>query len=572
MVPEHPSAAESRPRNSLILSVEDPAGQTSQVRVTRSPFRIGRLPECDLSLRDARISREHAQILLEDGKYFIEDLESRHGIFVNGQKVARHELRPRDRIDFGIEDSYRIEAGRETATANPLIKRVVEMPALKQTGDLGRLSAVLEVARSLQASLSLDDILITAVDAALVVADADRGFLMLKSEQGELEVKVARDRTGGELPEGELHIPRGIIQKALLERRDLLSMSFDPIMGAGGSGTEAGRTILAAEIRGVYCVPLVRIRIGQEHETSRLSPREDTLGLLYMDSKTAGGDLSATNRELLQTLAIEISSVLENARLLAEEREKRQLEQELKIARGIQQAMLPPRLPEQGWLVAAGHSAACFDVGGDYFDVMQLSPTRWAAVLADVSGKGVAAALLASLLQGAFFATSGVEGRPSEIVSRVNRYISERATNARFATVFYSLIDQDGSVLWVNAGHCPALLVHADGSLESWPAGGPPVGLFADQGFPDQSARLSPGDKLIIYSDGVSEAHDHLGEHFGEERLAAAAVEYASRDAAGLSEALKQRLATFTGNTPQKDDLTLLVLGYQGPRPDTDAS
>jgi sigma-B regulation protein RsbU (phosphoserine phosphatase) len=154
----------------------------------------------------------------------------------------------------------------------------------------------------------------------------------------------------------------------------------------------------------------------------------------------------------------------------------------------------------------------------------------------------------------------------------VNRYISERATNARFATVFYCLIDQDGSVLWVNAGHCPALLVHADGSLESWPAVGPPVGLFPEAEFPEQSARLSPGDKVIIYSDGVSEAHNDLGEQFGEKRLATAVVENASRDAAGLSEALKQRLTAFTGDTPQKDDLTLLVLGYRGPRPDTDPS
>jgi serine phosphatase RsbU (regulator of sigma subunit) len=291
-----------------------------------------------------------------------------------------------------------------------------------------------------------------------------------------------------------------------------------------------------------------------------------------MDSKTAASDLSASNRELLQTLAIEISSVLENARLLSEEREKRQLEHELKIARGIQQAMLPPRLPDQGWLVAAGNSTACFDVGGDYFDVMQLSPTRWAAVLADVSGKGVAAALLASLLQGAFFATSGADGRPSEIVSRVNRYISERATNARFATVFYSVIDQDGSVLWVNAGHCPALIIHPDGSLESWPAVGPPVGLFPEAEFPEQNARLSPGDKVVIYSDGVSEAHNHLGEEFGEKRLAAAVVENASRDAAGLYEALDQQLIAFTGDAQQKDDLTLLVLGYQGQRPDADPS
>ena len=334
---------------------------------------------------------------------------------------------------------------------------------------------------------------------------------------------------------------------------------------AGGPETEIGRTILSLEIRSVFCVPLVRIRIGQEHETTRLSPKEDTLGVLYMDSREPAGDLSASTREMLQSLAIEISTVLENARLLSEEREKRQLEQELKIARNIQQAMLPPQLPEEGWLVAAGSSVACFDVGGDYFDVMRLSPQRWGAVLADVSGKGVAAALMASLIQGAFFATSSVDSHLSEIVAKVNRYISERAANARFVTVFYCSIGEDGSMRWVNAGHCPALVVHSDGQMETLPAGGPPVGLFPDAEFPESGIVLSPGDKVVIYSDGVSEAHNAAEQQFGEERLAEAVAKNASADAGEMFRAIEDAITTFTAGASQKDDLTLLVLGYQGP-------
>jgi serine phosphatase RsbU (regulator of sigma subunit) len=558
--PAGPLAAES-----LILTIIDSSGQTSQVQVTRSPYRIGRLPECDLSLRDGRISRDHAQILLEDGKYFIEDRESRHGLFVNGQKVTRHELRPKDRIEFGVHDSYQVVVGRAAASTAPIIKRAVEMPSLTETGGLGRLSSVLEVARALQSSLSLDDILATAVDAALVVTGAQRGFLMLKSKQTGLEVRVARSQSGEDLAAADLRIPRGVIQKALLERRDLLSMSLDPMEGAGGAETEAKGTVPSLEIRSVFCVPLVRIRIGQEHETTRLSPKEDTLGVLYMDSREPAGDLSASTRELLQTLAIEISSVLENARLLSEEREKRQLEHELKIARNIQQAMLPPQLPEQGWLVAAGRSVACFDVGGDYFDVMRLSPQHWGAVLADVSGKGVAAALMASLIQGAFFATASLDTHLSEIVAKVNRYISERAANARFVTVFYCSIGEDGSMRWVNAGHCPALVVRGAGSIETLPAGGPPVGLFPDAVFPESGIALSPGDKVVIYSDGVSEAHNAEGQEFGEKRLVDAVTQNASRSAGELFLALESAITSFTAGAPQKDDLTLLVLGYQGP-------
>ncbi len=557
--PAVPSAADS-----LLLTVIDSSGQTSQVQVTRSPFRIGRLPECDLSLRDGRISRDHAQILLEDGKYFIEDRGSRHGLFVNGQKVTRHELRHQDSIEFGVHDSYQVVVGRAVASTAPIIKKAVEMPSLTETGGLGRLSAVLEVARAMQSSLSLDDILATAVDAALGLTGAQRGFLMLRLKQGELEVRVARNRSGEELPTADLRIPRSLIQKALLDRRDLLSMAFDPLGEAGGPETDAGRTILSLEIRSVFCVPLVRIRIGQEHETTRLSPKEDTLGVLYMDSREMASDLSASSREMLQTLAIEISTVLENARLLSEEREKRQLEHELKIARNIQQAMLPPQLPEQGWLVAAGSSVSCFDVGGDYFDVMHLSPQCWGAVLADVSGKGVSAALMASLIQGAFFATSSSDSKLSEIVAKVNRYISERGANARFVTVFYCSIGEDGSMRWVNAGHCPALVVRSSGRIETLPAGGPPVGLFPDAEFPESGIALEPGDKVVIYSDGVTEAHNAADEQFGEKSLAEAVLKNAEGSARDLFSAIEDAISSFTAGAPQKDDLTLLVLGYQG--------
>ena len=547
--------------STLKLIVVDTSGGRRELKVTRSPFRIGRLPDCDLSLRDSRVSRNHAQILLEDGKYFIEDLESRHGLIVNGQKAKRHELRSADCIEFGSEDSSKVFVGDEPSFSAPLMEKVAAMPTAKGPGNLGQLSAVLDVALALQSSLAVDDVLDAAVDAALVVTQAERGFLMLRSDDGELQTKVARDRSGKILDEGDLRVPRGVIQKALESRRDLLSMAAGAVDQGTGS-FDRGGTAEALALCSVICVPLVRIRVGQQHETSVLSARQDTLGVLYMDSKL--DELSSGNQELLQTLAIEISTVLENARLLDEERQKHDLEQELRIARNIQQSMLPPKMPADGWLLAEGSSEACQQVGGDYFDVIQLSPDHWVSVLADVSGKGVSAALLTSLIQGAFFATATLDASLSDVVARINNYICERSRSAKFATVFYSMIERDGLVHWVNAGHCPTIVARASGEVEWLQPTSFPIGLFPDSEFPQKDCRLLPGDKLVIYSDGVSEAENFSAEQFGEERLKEVVARNASEPARELLQTIQREIKAFTAGAAQRDDLTLLVLGYQG--------
>jgi serine phosphatase RsbU (regulator of sigma subunit) len=385
---------------------------------------------------------------------------------------------------------------------------------------------------------------------------------MLRNDAGDLEVRVARDRNGRTLEARELRVPRGVIQTALLGRRDLLTMTIDPGLGEGP--VETGETVLALELRSVVCVPLVRIRIGLEHETSMLSSKDDTLGVLYMDSRDKTSELTGGKQDLLQSLAIEISTLLENARLLAQQREKQQLEQELRIAREIQQALLPPSLPQQGWFVAAGKSESCFEVGGDYFDVIEISPNRWGAVLADVSGKGVSAALLTSLLQGAFFSIYGSATDLSGGVARLNRYILDRSRNARFATVFWCVVERDGTTRWINAGHCPAIVVRGGGEIEALEPTTLPLGVVADADLSTSELKLMPGDRLVVYSDGVSEAMNWENEQFGEERIKQVVLENAARTADELFDALHAAVTGFVGGAAQKDDLTLLVLGYQG--------
>ncbi len=534
-----------------------------QAHVTRYPFVIGRLDECDLTLRDNRISRRHARIRLADGEHFIEDLKSRHGTTVNGERVARSRLAVGDRIAFGVEDSFAITVCDVSGPAAPLLKRVSSFSGnAGPAGTLGRLSAALEVARTMEASEGVDVVFEAVVAAALSIAGADRAFLLLRNDEGELETKVGTDSSGEVRSATELEVPLSLISDALDRRRELFSMSIGESPDAGEADPDSTASDL--DLRTAVCVPILRMRVPQENETSVISAKRDTLGVLYMDRGRSEASMAESSQVLLQALAIEISTVLENARLIEEEREKRRLEHELRMARRIQRALLPPTLPGEGWLVAKGHCEPSSQLGGDYYDLMQVAPGTWAAVVADVSGKGIAASILASLLQGAFFLGSGPDLSLSGTLGRINRYICERFGHSRFVTVFALVISEDGSLRWSNAGHCAALLVRASGAVERLPPNSRPVGLFDDDDFAEDTCSLNSGDKLVIYSDGVSERRNPSGDQYGEDRLSEAAAAAAALGPVQFFDKLLASVRAHAAGTPQEDDLTLLALAYCG--------
>ncbi len=541
----------------LSLLVEPPSGECLQIPVKRSPFVIGRLNDCDLTLADKRISRRHAQLRLEQGGFAIEDLGSRHGTVVNGESVRHSRLAVGDRIGFGIEGSYAITVCEARSPQTRLLKQVSEIGAgPRRTGALGRLSAVLDVARTMELASGVDEVFEAVVEAALSIARADRAFLLLRDASGRLEVKVARHASGERGGPAQLELPLACIADALERRSDLFAMSVDLTQGVGAA--DASRAAL--------CIPILRMRIGLDHETSVISAKDDTLGVLYMDAANPELRLAEGNQALLHALAIEISTSVENARLIEEERQKRRLEHELDMARGIQRSLLPRTLPSEGWLVARGHSESSSRLGGDYYDLMQVAPGRWAAVLADVSGKGASASILASLLQGAFFLGSGPDVSLSGTLRRINRYLCERSDRARFATVFAATITEDATMRWSSAGHCPAVLVRPTGRCELLSPTSQPIGLFEDAEFPEDVCRLEPGDKLVIYSDGVTELRNSRSELYGERRLIEAVSQLAGLDTGEFFDALLARVAEFGRNARRQDDLTVLVLGFRGPQ------
>ncbi len=556
MTPTSPAISSIARQGALI--VVNPSGNRSRVSIDPLPFLIGRQSDNHLVIRDNRISRNHCRISLDGQDHVIEDMDSTHGVFVNGQRVGRHKLRNTDRIDFGVQDTYHLIFTIEEGDLGRLIEQF-EVSGRPAAGNLAKLRAVVEIARALQSSLSVDEVLAAVVNAALTITSTERGFLLMR-EKDDLRVRVARDKFGSPLPPDDLRVPTRLIHRALNQRRDLLSMNFDPTVE---EGLHPDRSVANLELRSVICVPLVRVRAATGEETATMSAGNETVGLLYMDSRAVMADMSAGNRELLQTLALEASTILENARLIEEERKKQRMEEELNIAREIQAGLLPRDLPQTGWFRAAARSIPSHQVGGDYLDVRRTSDTCWSAVVADVSGKGVSSALLASLLQGAFLLASEGSLPIEEVMRRVNRFLNERTQGEKYATLFYCTLERNGLLRWTNAGHCPPLLVRRTGQMESLDAGGLPVGLLDFATFTVEEARLSAGDKLVIFTDGVCEAENEGGDFFEVRRIRKLLREHSALGSGELMQELMKELQQFTRGTDQSDDVTCLILEYR---------
>ncbi len=541
------------------FTVVTPGGQRSRTPLAASPFLIGRQSGNQLVLRDNRVSRVHAKVTREGSDYFIEDAKSRHGTFVNGQQIQHEKLFPGDSVTFGVPDGYQlIFEPEEERGINRLADQVVTTSIQSGTGGgLVRLRALVEVARAVQASLSIEEVLEAAIDGALSITGSERGFLFLVTPAG-LQLRVARDNGGRTLSGGDLQVSTRLIDRALRERRELLRMDFDPL-AAGGGGLD--ESLAGSQLRTVLCVPLVRSRPGSTTETV-MGPLAETIGLLYLDSRLDIGEIGAANEEILQTLALEASTIIENARLLEQERAAKRLDEELRIAREIQRTLRPASLPRTGWFRVAAISDSSLQVGGDYYDVTRAAPDCWVFVVADVSGKGVSSALLASLLQGALIAAPCDTAGIGHLLARTNAYVYERAEGEKYATLFYAAMHADGTLHHCSAGHGQIALIHPDGSVEEWGADILPVGMLPEGEFPVRVTRLAAGSKLVIYSDGLTDAESPAGESFGSRRVRELLRSGAALGAASLLEHIVSAVRAFESGALQKDDLTVMVAEY----------
>src|ERR1017187_2415561 len=543
------------------LIVVDPNGTRRDVAITTSPFRIGRQAGNELTLRDSRVSRQQAQILTGDGKLTLEDMGSSHGTFVNGEKIIQHELKPSDRIDFGVADSYQVIYVGDGATIDEIVERI-DAPAPTQAGprELHHLGVLLDVARTLSSGVSLEDILTAVVDAAVAVTRTERGVLLLANPSGELETVVARNAQRGTLRPEEVQVTQGIVKRVAASRRELIVSENDEDTGATLNPQES---MIRMNLHTVVAIPIDKMAVIEALDVT-IARQTELLGVLYLDSRSPSSAFSDLDREVLRTLAREAATVVENARLFAASRAKARLDHEIEIASQIQQKLLPKVLPNLPNVAVAGSTLACYSVGGDCFDVIDLDGGRHGFFVGDVSGKGISAALLATLLQGVFFTTAAMDIPLPGVFSRVNRYLCERSGDDRYATVFYGVLDQAGRFDYVNAGHVPPLILRRSGAVDGLRSANFPVGMFHEAEYESASVNLAPGEFLVIYTDGVSEAANVRMELFEEEGLRRIMESFKGQTVEELAETIRDAVKAFTSGAPQSDDITILVVQYRG--------
>jgi phosphoserine phosphatase RsbU/P len=542
------------------LVVVEPNGTRREVQISSFPFRIGRQADNELTLRDSRISRQQAQITTDNGAFVIEDMGSRHGTFVNGEKILRRELKANDRIDFGMNDSYKLVYIGDSATIEELVERV-EAPAPTETGsrELYHLGLLLEVARTLGTGLSLEDVLTAVVDAAIQVTRTERGVLLLANPAGELHMAVARDAQRATLRPEQLQVSQSVVKRVANSRRELIVTDTGTESGMG-----AQESVAKLELHTIIAIPIDKLPLIETLDATITTRQGELLGVLYLDSHAPSSAFSDLDRQVLRTLAREAAGVVENARLFASARAKARLDHELEIASQIQHQLLPKTLPDLQDLEVAGSTLSCHSVGGDCFDVIDLGGGRHGFFVGDVSGKGISAALLATLLQGVFFANAVTDISLAAVFSRVNNYLCERSGEDRYATVFYGVLDRLGRFEYVNAGHVPPLLRRKSGALEALGSAGFPVGMFPEAEYLSERVILEPGDFIVIYTDGVSEATNVRNELFEEERLRRIVEGFNGQTAQELSQTIRDGVKSFTQGAAQSDDITVLTVQYKG--------
>ncbi len=552
-------ASAAKPR----LEVTSPDRTRTFVRVTEFPFLIGRGSDSGnhLQLADPRISRHCCAIVAESDGWYLEDRGHHRGLFVNGSKVQRARLRTGDVITFGLDNSYEIalrpdEQDTSVTGVTGLLTRIGHFSGVDESsGGLHKLNVLLQATSLLHSDLPLDSILATMLDHAIAITGADRGVLFEAEAPGALRARLARSKGGAAVPADSIAASQTAIRRAIEQKSSIVTEDLNRAEAA----LQMAQSIVAQSLRAVVAIPLYSnplVDAGAPRQVGQL------LGVVYLDSRQPTA-FSKLDREILDALAAEAASILDNARLVERERQRQRLEQELNIARDIQQALIPHGFRNFDYLAVAGIHTPCHAVGGDYFDVFPLDAKRTAILVADVSGKGLGAALLTTMLQGALSGmTIGTE--PVRVISHINSFLCEHAEVGRYATMFFGILDSAGTLAYINAGHLSPLILRGGEVAELTTEGSFPVGLIPEAEYEAKNATLQDGDTLILFSDGVTEAMNLAEEMFGSARLRD--VVSGMRDVPPLEELQKTILGAienFTSGAKQADDITLLLVRYR---------
>src|SRR5271170_932312 len=542
-------AAKFIPREILIHT---PDGATRPLALDRERYTLGRSSANELCYpEDAGLSRQHLSIEKDGDTWMVRDLNSKNGTFVNGVRITSpFPLGKNDRVtaghialDFGenslppVSDHTVIFIEGVTPVAS-----VSTTVATSLKGVLGQekeieggpqMRALIRAGRELAGNMPLTELFKLIMDLSIDAVGATRGVLMTL-EGKELVVRAAR---GEGFRISSMVRDRVIKEKTSLLVRDArLDQAFAERM-----------SIVQQQIRSMLAVPL--------------QTDDRVIGLIYLDSPHFVHEFSREDLNLLTVMANVAAIRIEHTRLAEVEQAERLLAKDLAQAAEIQGRLLPTKAPDVPGVDLAGYNAACRTVGGDYYDFLTYPDGRVALIVADVSGKGMPAALLMSSLQARVQVLFDDPTDLAALVTRLNRIIVTNSPTNRFISFFIGVLDPlSDQITYVNAGHNPPLLVHHSGDVEKLEGGELLLGILASAQYEQRTCHLELGDVVVLFSDGVTEAcRADVDEEFGEDRLAATLAELSRDSAKSIIESIIQRVHDFTSGSPPADDITLVV-------------
>ena len=522
---------------------------------------VGRGTECDVQIPDQRVSRQHFRLERRGDELWVEDLGSRAGTRLNGRPLANAAARLSDRDLIELSEESRIVVRRGPDTANgakpassatgtffrdaaSMLVRRSDLDSASSAQELRRhaerLHLINEVHQALTESPSRDALLEMILDRVFAALRPEEAAVLLVDREGQLVETVSRPMG---LARDRVFFSRSLLRE-VTERRQaalVLDASSDERFAAAAS-------ILDSGVRSVLAAPL-------------LTP-DGAVGMIVLSSRLRVRQFGEDDLGLLVPLASAAALHLRNLDLAAEAAERRRLAAELELARRIQLALLPSQLPVlEGYELLAGNVPSR-GVSGDLYTV-DVHPDSGMVtfMVCDVAGKGMAASLLGASLEALSVGPIEVGHPPDGICLRVSRRLFARTPPEKYATGFVAQLDAAAHRLaWCNAGHNSALLVRSDGEVERLAACGPPLGALPAGEYRSPSTTMGPGDLLLVYTDGITEAVDPEEEEFGLDRLAGLARDLRAAPLAELRRSIEAALDDFVRGVPYADDRTLLFL------------
>jgi sigma-B regulation protein RsbU (phosphoserine phosphatase) len=531
------------------LLIHTPDGKTRTLALERDSYTLGRSSANELCYsEDAGLSRQHLVLEKTAAGWTVRDLNSKNGTFVNGQRICEpYSLGANDRVAAGhltIEFAENISppantvifvegaasAGTSTTVATSL--QGLLSPGKEIEGG-PQMRALIRAGRELSGNMPLSELFNLIMNLSIEAVGATRGVLMTV-EGDELVARAARG-------EG-FRISRAVRDRVINEKTSLLvrDARLDEAFAARMS-------IVQQQIRSMLAVPL--------------QTDDRVIGLIYLDSPHFVREFTKDDLNLLTVMANVAAIRIEHTRLAEVEQAERLFAKELQQAAEIQQGLLPTRAPQLPGLDLAGYNASCRTVGGDYYDFFAYPDGKVGMLVGDVAGKGMPAALLMSSLQARVQVLFEEPSDLAALVTRLNRIIVSNCPTNRFISFFIGVLDAaTGELTYVNAGHNPPLLAHGDGQVERLEGTGLVLGILAQARYEQRTCRLAPGDVVVLFSDGVTEAsRADVDEEFGEDRLAETLAELRNGSAQSIIESINQRVQDFTAGAPPADDITLVV-------------